>query len=190
MIGWGENNFRCLSTNKPVASADDLKGQKIRVIENDIFLTFFAELGANPTPMAFTELTTALQQGTVDGQDNGPILTYSTKVYENQKYYTLTNHAYSGYVIIINDNFMKSLPEDLQIIITEEAESAGKWQIEQNRAETSKVLEAMAESGVTINESTPELDAAMDAAANVVWEKFRDTYDAEVMSYIFENLKQ
>ena len=88
LLQWQENGFRTLSTNKPINDMSDLKGVKIRIMENELQLQQWKDYGANPTPMAFTELFTALQQKTVDAQDNGAELTWQTKFYEVQSHYT------------------------------------------------------------------------------------------------------
>ena len=100
LLQWQENAFRTLSTtDREVKTVDDLKGLKIRIMGNELQLQQWKNYGANPTPMAFTELFTALQQRTVDGQDNGAELTWQTKFCEVQKCYTYTKHIYSTYLI-------------------------------------------------------------------------------------------
>ena len=90
----------------------DLKGVKIRIMENELQLQQWKDYGANPTPMAFTELFTALQQKTVDAQDNGAELTWQTKFYEVQSHYTYTKHIYSPYLILMSkDKFDGLTPE-------------------------------------------------------------------------------
>ena len=87
---------RGLSNNKKeVKTPSDLKGLKIRVMQSDLYIKLFDAFGANPTPMSFTDLYTGLQQGTVDGQDNSPMLTYVNKFYEVQKYYSTIDTVYA-----------------------------------------------------------------------------------------------
>lgn len=119
LLQWQENSFRTLSTtDREVKTVDDLKGLKIRIMENEIQLQQWKNYGANPTPMAFTELFTALQQGTVDGQDNGAELTWQTKFCEVQKCYTYTKHIYSPYLILMSkDKFDGLTPEQQEIVL-------------------------------------------------------------------------
>jgi len=105
-LGLWENGFRNLTNSKyPVAKPEEVKGLKIRVMENPIHVSTFKTLGAYPVPMPFGELLTALQQKTVDGQENPLIVIYTSKLYEVQKYITLTGHFYSPAALLINKNF-------------------------------------------------------------------------------------
>lgn len=125
-LQWQENSFRDLSTtDRKVETVADLKGLKIRIMENEIQLATWDDCyGANPTPMAFTELFTALQQGTVDGQDNGAELTWQTKFNEVQKYFTETKHIYSPYLIIMSlERYNNLTPEQQEIVLKVSAEA-------------------------------------------------------------------
>jgi len=102
-LAWSENGFRHLTNSKhAVVTPSDLEGLKIRTMENEVHMSAFEDLNAAPTPMSFTELFTALQQGTVDGQENPiPVITTS-KLYEVQDHLTLTGHVYSPAVILMS----------------------------------------------------------------------------------------
>ena len=102
-LAWSENGFRHLTNNKhAVLSPADMKGLKVRTMENQVHMTAFRTLGAAPTPMAFPELFGALQQGTVDGEENPiPVIT-SAKFAQVQKYLSLTGHVYSPALVIMS----------------------------------------------------------------------------------------
>ena len=118
LLQWQENAFRTLSTNKKIEKMSDLEGIKIRIMENELQLQQWKNYGANPTPMAFTELFTALQQKTVDAQDNGAELTWQTKFYEVQSHYTYTKHIYSPYLILMSmEKFEGLTPEQQEIVL-------------------------------------------------------------------------
>ena len=118
LLQWQENSFRTLSTNKKIEKMSDLEGIKIRIMENELQLQQWKNYGANPTPMAFTELFTALQQKTVDAQDNGAELTWQTKFYEVQSHYTYTKHIYSPYLILMSmEKFNGLTPEQQEIVL-------------------------------------------------------------------------
>ena len=103
IIGYWENDWRQMSNSiRPIRTVDDLKDMKMRVVENQPSLDWFERIDTIPTPMAFDELYTALQQGVVDGQDNGAILTYGSKLYEAQDYFTMTNHMYAPLAVVIS----------------------------------------------------------------------------------------
>jgi tripartite ATP-independent transporter DctP family solute receptor len=102
-LAWGENGFRHMTNNKrPVNGPEDLKGLKMRTMENPVHIQAYKGFGIIPTPMAFTEVFTALQQGTVDGQENPLSVITANKFEQVQKYMTLTGHVYSPGVFLMN----------------------------------------------------------------------------------------
>lgn len=112
-LAWGENGFRNLTNSKVAARTPaDVEGMKIRTMENQVHMAAFRGLGALPTPMAFPELFTALQQGTVDGQENPIGVILSAKFSQVQKYLSLTNHVYSPALIIMSPAVWDGLSEE------------------------------------------------------------------------------
>lgn len=110
-----ENGFRHYTNNKvPVKVPADVKGQKLRVMETEIQIALWRTYGANPTPMAFTEVISALQQGTIDAQENPLSIIDSNKLYEVQHYISLTGHVFSAHCLYINQARFDSLEPDLQ----------------------------------------------------------------------------
>jgi tripartite ATP-independent transporter DctP family solute receptor len=110
-LTFGEIGFRHItSTRRPIGSPDDLKGMKIRTMENPVHLAAFRALGAQPTPMAWTEVTTALQQGTIDGQENPISILVSAKMWETQKNVTLTRHVFTPISFTMSGAFFDKLP--------------------------------------------------------------------------------
>ena len=107
-----------MSTNKPVYSFSDFKGQKIRTMENSYHLAFWKAIGANPTPMSFSEVYIGLQQHTIDAQENPYEVIVSNNLYEQQDYVVETNHLPHLISLIVNDDFFRDLPEDEQEIMT------------------------------------------------------------------------
>src|SRR6478735_3323411 len=130
-LGWAENGFRHMTNNKRVVNApDDLKGLKMRTMENPIHIQAYKQFGILPTPMAFTEVFTALQQGTVDGQENPLSVITAAKLGQVQKYITLTGHVYSPAVILMNKARWDALsPADRQAFT-----DAAKEAVKANRA--------------------------------------------------------
>ncbi len=169
-LAWLENDYRWFTNNKHAIKAPkDLQGLKIRTTETPMSVNFFKGLGVLPTAMGITEVATALQQGTIDGQDNGSILTYAYGFYEFQKYMTKTNHVYSGGAILMNMEEWEKLPPEYQEIVQKAATAAGAWQIEQNRKDVARYEGLMVEQGVEILEVTPELDAFFRQEAQKIW---------------------
>lgn len=190
VLGIGENDFRGLTNSKhPVKSAADLKGLKIRTPETPMFLAFFKALGTLPTPMAITELATGLQQKAVDGQDNGPIITYSFGLDAFNKYVTKTNHMYSAMQVIINKDLFNSLTPEQQQIMKEVTEKYVDVQVEYNRGDVDLFFADMEKrSGCEIIDRTPELEAAFKEAAIATWnnEEVTKVYGDDIMKRLKE----
>lgn len=126
-LSWGENGYRHITNSlHPIEKPEDLKGLKIRTQENKIHIAAFEALGAQPTPMAWNEALTGLQQGVVDAQENPAIVADQFKLYDSkQKYMTLTGHVYSVAMYMMSQKTYDSLPEDLRDIIIEEGQKVG-----------------------------------------------------------------
>lgn len=132
LLGMADQGFRVMSTNKPVSGIGDFKGQKIRTMENSYHLEFWKNLGANPTPMSFSEVYIGLQQHTIDAQENPYEVIVSNKLYEQQDYVVETNHLPHLISLIVNDSFFQNLSEEEQAIMAEAAEIATKYAREQS----------------------------------------------------------
>ena len=181
-LGYGENGYRHITNSRgPIHKPEDLKGIKLRTMENPLHLAFFKMLGANPTPMSFGELYTALQQGTVDGQENPVVLVYTSKFYEVQKFYSLTGHVYSATMLVANDDFFASMPEDLWKIV----EDAGKRYVVEQRAlaevQEQEFLEELKKTGLQINDLTPEEKQLFIDATLPAYDQFKDVIGAELV---------
>jgi tripartite ATP-independent transporter DctP family solute receptor len=130
-LAWGENGFRHMTNNKhPVNTPDDLKGLKMRTMENPIHIEAYRQFGILPTPMAFTEVFTALQQGTVDGQENPLSVITAAKLEQVQKYLSLTGHVYSPALILMS----KAQWDKLSAADKQAFSDAAKEAVKANRA--------------------------------------------------------
>jgi tripartite ATP-independent transporter DctP family solute receptor len=159
-LGFWDNGFRHVSTNKrPVRSVEDLKGIKIRTLPTPVHIAFFKALGANPTPMDFTELFEALRTGVVDAQENPPSMTYTAKFYEVQKYYSLTAHVNEVGAIVMSKAFYDKLPKDLQVAVDAAAKKASAWQRVENEKDNQKYLKDLEKAGMKVN-TVPEEELA------------------------------
>jgi len=128
-LGWYENGFRNITNSKhPVNSPDDMKGLKIRVMEDDVFILTMKAMGASPLPMAFGELYTALEQKTVDAQENPLAVIYSSRFFEVQDYLAMTGHFYSPAVLLISEITWKTLTPEQQKIIADAATQARDYE--------------------------------------------------------------
>src|SRR5690349_3860979 len=113
-LAYWDNGFKEMSANKPLRMPEDYKGLKFRIQSSKVLEAQFRALGAIPQVMAFSEVYQALQTGVVDGQENTPSNMFTQKFHEVQKYTTLTNHGYIGYVVVVNKKFWDDLPADVR----------------------------------------------------------------------------
>jgi tripartite ATP-independent transporter DctP family solute receptor len=153
MIGlsiW-ENGFRMLTNSKlPVKKPGDAKGLKIRLMENPVHLATFKTLGAYPTPMPFGELFTALQQKTVDGQENPLVIIYTSKFYEVSKYVSLTGHFYAPAILLINKQVWEKLTPEHRGIMTKSIAEARDWERNFSKNGEAKLIEELKKGGAEI----------------------------------------
>lgn len=161
-----ENGFRNSTNNKhAIASAADFQGLNFRVMQNPIFLDTFRRLGANPVPMAFGEVFTALETGAVDGQENPLPLIQASRFYEVQKYLTLTRHAYSPTPVLISKKVWDGLNAEEQELVQRCADEGRVQQIARSRAAVDEALAQLQAEGMEVAEMSPE---AMDELRELV----------------------
>lgn len=157
IFGWAENGLRTFSNTKvAIHTPDDMKGIKIRTMENDTHMKMVNELGASAVALPFNELYTALQQGTVDGQENGIALTYAMGFHEVLKYITLDNHVYDPYGVFMNKDVWASLPDDLQEFMNKKMKEFIDLERQYNQRDIEKYTQSMKEKGVEFIELTPK----------------------------------
>ncbi|MGW6297637.1 TRAP transporter substrate-binding protein [Peribacillus butanolivorans] len=190
-LGYWENGFRNLTNSKhPVVKADDFKGLKIRTMQNEVHLDAFSKLGANPSPMAFSEVFTALETGTVDGQEN-PLATIQTQKYnEVQNYLSLTKHVYTPFVFLVSKKFWDDLSDEEQKIMSEAAQEAGEYQRALNRKENEKALKYLEEEGMKINEVTPEEMAKMKEVIQPVTDEFAQKFGPDLVEEMMTEVEK
>lgn len=116
-LAYWDNAFKVMSANKPIRKPSDFKGLKMRVQASKVLEAQMRALGANPVPMAFSEVKKALESGAVDGTENPPSNLYSQKMHEVQKHVSVSNHGYLGYAVIANKKFWDSLPADIRVYL-------------------------------------------------------------------------
>ena len=163
-IGSFHNGFRQLTNSKTaVDEPADLKNLKIRVPGSEVYMGFFRALGADPTSMSWSEVFTAIQQGTIDGQENGASVTSTAKMDEIQKYMTIWNYSYENDLFVINTKIWESLDENTQILLQECAREACEWGRDALEAEEAEILARFEEEGMTITYLTDEQKAVFAA---------------------------
>ena len=168
-LSYWDAGFRVLSSNKPIRTPDEAKGQKIRINSSKVNQAIMRSVGALPQSMAFSEVYTALQTGVVDGADGNMPNLYTQKQYEVQKYVTMTNHTYSGYVVIANKPFWDGLPADIRASLETAIKEATEFNDKVAEEDNQKAIAAIKASGKTeIHVPTPEEKAMWVKAMSVV----------------------
>lgn len=181
-LAFWENGFRHITNNaRQIEKPEDLKGIKIRTMENKIHLATFKAFGASPTPMAWGEVYSALQQKTIDGQENPIAVIYTSKIYEVQKYLSLTGHFYSPAMLLMSAKAFDSLPGDIQKSMVDTAFECA--QFERNflgETEAAQLNELKAK-GMQV--ATPDKKPFQDAAAPI-YKEFESQFGKEMIEKI------
>ncbi len=150
-IGYWENGWRQLTNNKrPIKTPEDLKGMKMRTTGSPNHIESFKLLGTNPVPMALAELYTALETGAVDGQEHPIGVFYTSKFQEVQKFVSLSGHAYSALLVIMNNAKWDSLTKEQQDIITQASKEAAAWQRKYNNDNIMKIADELEKMGLEV----------------------------------------
>jgi tripartite ATP-independent transporter DctP family solute receptor len=160
--------YRELSANRPVHTPADLSGIKIRVMTNPIHIAIWEQLGAQPTPISFAELYTALQQGTVDAQENPLELFISQRFYEVQKHVTLTHHIFTTGMLAANPAWFNGLSAELQQVVRDAAMAGTLLQRQRAAEDYDGYLKTLAENGITVTTLTEEEHQVWKAKADPV----------------------
>ncbi|MBY0571293.1 MAG: TRAP transporter substrate-binding protein [Burkholderiaceae bacterium] len=148
-LGYWDNGFKVMSSNKPIHLPSDMKGQKLRIQSSKVLDAQMRALNANPQVLAFSEVYQALQTGVVDGTENPPSNLYTQKMHEVQKHVTVTNHGYLGYAVIVNKKFWDGLPADIRNELDGAMKAATKYANAIAQQENDNALEAVKKSGKT-----------------------------------------
>jgi tripartite ATP-independent transporter DctP family solute receptor len=159
-LAYWENGFRNLTNSKrPVTRMEDLEGIKLRVMQNNVYLDSFKTLGANAVPLPFSELFSALETKTVDGQENPYNTILSSKFYEVQKYLSVTNHVYSPWIVLVSRKWWDGLSKDEQKILSDAARASRDFERKDTRDEGARALADLKAKGMQVNE-LPAAEAA------------------------------
>lgn len=178
-LAYAERGFRNLTNSqRPVHSPEDLDGLRIRVMENPVYTDTFRELGANAIPMAWTEALTAMQQGTIDGQENPVNVIHSFKLNETQTHMTLSRHTYAPALFVMGMPAWNQLPEAAQAVLEEAAQEAAEHERRVNAEMEAEQLAALREAGMEIVEDA-DLEAFQAAVAPVY-----ETYGEQFGDYL------
>jgi C4-dicarboxylate-binding protein DctP len=169
-LAYWDNGFKQMSANKKLIAPEDYKGLKFRIQSSKVLEAQFRALGAIPQVMAFSDVYQALQTGVVDGQENTWSNIYTQKMHEVQKYMTVTNHGYIGYVVVVNKKFWDGLPPDIRDQLSKAMKEATDYGNSQSAKDNDDALEQIKKSGKSeIIALTPEQNEAMHKAMMPVY---------------------
>ena len=174
IVGLAENGFRHITNNvRPINKPEDLKGIKLRTPNGTWRVKMFQEYGANPTPMAFSDVFTALQTGVIDGQENPYAQIASAKFQEVQKYLSITGHVYTPAYILTSKKAWDKWPDDVKATLTDCANATQDFTYQKAAELETELLQVIKDAGVEVNEA--DKDAFIEASKPIY-----DAFSAEV----------
>ena len=181
-LGFGENGFRQLTNSvREVKNPEDIKGLKLRIPGITMYNDLYRGLGTDPITMTFSEVFTALQQGTIDGQENPIDVIYSSKLNEVQDYMTMWNYSYDPLVLGMNKKLYDSLSDSDKELFDRLGKEAAAYQVEQAREKEATQIEELKASGMQFYEPTEEELAAFKESVEPLYVKYKDIWGAELL---------
>src|ERR1700704_1224496 len=185
---WGLGFRNATNSSRPIAKVEDFSGLKLRVIPNPVYLEAFKALKANPVPMAFGELYTALENKTVDGQENPYTVILSNKFFEVQKYVSATNHTFTQNIILVSKIFWDKLSPTEQRMMQEAYAESRAYQKDQTRQQTEKQIAELQAKGMQSHRVAPEELERMRKAAQPVVDKISAALKPETVKLFNDEL--
>ncbi|NMK47474.1 TRAP transporter substrate-binding protein [Achromobacter sp. Bel] len=190
LVYW-ENGFRNMTNSKrPINRAEDMQGIKLRVMQNQIALGVFNTLGANAVPMPFSELFTALETRTVDGQENPITTIQSSKFYEVQPYLTISRHVYTPWVVMASKKWWDTLSPDEQKLIRQAAAASRDFERKDSRTDSAKAMTTLEQAGMKINTISPEEVARMRQKVQPVVDKYTQELGPELIKQLNDEIQK
>lgn len=187
LLGYWDYGFRNVTNNKKaIGSLADFSGLKIRTLNNNVYLDMLTSLGANPSTMAYAEVFTGLQQGTIDGQENPNSTIVDANFYEVQKYMTLTEHVYGFLGLHMGNGFYEDLTDEEKAAVEESAKIAIEKQREICNQANEEAVQTIKDAGVEVIELEDEQKAEMREATASVWDTISDKCGKELFDQVVE----
>ena len=189
-LGYWENGFRHVTNNKrPIQTAEDFKGLKLRTLESKVHVEFWKMMGTNPTPMSFSQLYSAMEQGVVDGQENPYGNVVSSKFNEVQKYLSNTGHVYNANVFLVSKVFWDKCTDQEKEIIKKAAIEARDYQRKLNEEEDQTSVKLLTEKGMKINDLNPGEKEKIMATAKPLYESVAKSIGGDLVDRIIAAAK-
>ncbi|MCD7951546.1 MAG: TRAP transporter substrate-binding protein [Synergistaceae bacterium] len=188
LLGIADSGFRVMTSNKKVATLADLKGIKIRTMQNANHIAIWKSYGANPTPMAFGEVYIGLQQGTIDAQENPIEVAVAGKFYEQQKYMILTNHLPHAIVCLMSGMLYNDLPKNLQAVVDDAGKAATRYTRELSDRQNKEQTEFVKKHGTQVIELPVSVHQDMHKAASPVYDSIKKQIGEEQMNLLLKTV--
>jgi tripartite ATP-independent transporter DctP family solute receptor len=190
-LAFWENGFRHVTNSRrPINTATDIAGLKLRVIQNPLFIDTFTALGANALPLPFPEVYTALEQKTVDGQENPTATIMSSKFYEVQKHLALTKHIYSVWVLLMSKKTWDTMSPEEQKIVQEAAREATQYERTTIREYGAKALGDLKKAGMQVTELPASEQAALRTKLRPVVDKYSKEFGEDVAKEMLQEIEK
>jgi len=189
ILGFGDQGFRVMSSNKKIEKLDDFKGIKIRTMENKYHMAFWKAIGANPTPLPWGEVYLSLQQGTIDAQENPLEVIVAAKLYEQQKFIIETNHILHNITIIMSKEIYDGLTPDEQKIVDECARETVLYAREQANSRVQNRLDILKQNNTEIVAVSAELRQQMIDKSKGVYDDIRKAVGPEITDALLKEVE-
>ena len=188
-LAYWDNGFRHMTNAvRPINSVDDVAGLNIRVIPNPLFISTFTALGANPVPLPYPELFTALETRAVDAQETPVGLIHASRFYEVQDHLALTGHVYTPYLLLASKTWFGSLSAEDQALVMEAAQESAVYQRDLSRSEADRLVGLLEEEGMAVTRLSEAEMARMRETVAPVVEEFTETIGAELIAQAREDM--
>jgi TRAP-type transport system periplasmic protein len=186
-LGFGQNGFRQVTNSvKEIKSPEDIEDLKIRIPGIKMYTDLWTMYGANPTTMTMSEVFTALQQGTVDGQENPIDVIYSSKLQEVQKHLTMWNYSYDPLILGMNKKLFDSLSDEDKKIIQTAADNANQYQIKLAREKEEEQIKELEKAGMKIYTPTEEEKASFKEVVQPIYDKYKAVWGEDLLNQFLE----
>ncbi|MDR1534462.1 MAG: TRAP transporter substrate-binding protein [Planctomycetota bacterium] len=189
-VSFWESGFKQFTANKELRRPEDFKGLKFRTMESKIIIGQFKALGANPVPISFGETYNALQQGTVDGQENPLVSITRMRFYEVQKHMLVSNHAYLAYGFLFSKRWLERQPLDMRKILIDSAREVAAFQREETVRREQGFIDTIAKAGCKVSYLTPEDAKLFAEATRPVHKEFEDSIGKELLTKAYNKIEE
>lgn len=191
ILAWWPRGFRQLTNSKlPVATISDVRGLKLRIMNNPLYADNMRAMLANPVPMAWGEVYNALQLMTIDGQENAEDVIYNSRLYEAQKFMTIWDYSIDLEVVLVNLSWWKNLSNNQRDLISKVARESVGVEEQLLRKNTILLRKKIADEGMAIHYLTPAEKALFREAVNPVWEKYENVFGKAFLDSLLVELQQ